>query len=478
MAKTPQDVLRQIKDEGIELIDLKFTDLHGKWQHLTVCTDMIEEESFTEGLAFDGSSIRGWKGIQASDMAMVPDASTAWVDPFYRHKTLSMICSIQEPRTGEFYDRCPRALAQRALNYLKSSGIADQAFFGPEPEFFLFDDVRYNSSEGGASYSVDTIEAPWNSGRIEEGGNLAYKIQLKEGYFPVAPNDTAQDIRSEMLQMMGALGIPIEKHHHEVAGPGQHELGMKFAELIAAADNVMTYKYVVRNVARKYGKTATFMPKPVYNDNGSGMHVHQSLWKGGDTLMFGEGTDANLSQTARWYIGGILKHARAFLAFTNPTTNSYKRLVPGFEAPVNLVFSEGNRSAAVRIPLTGLSPKAKRLEFRSGDALANPYLAFSAMLMAGLDGIKNQIDPGSIEKRDLFSLSEEELKEFSENPEKTVPASLNGALEALDADRGFLTAGGVFSDDFIDNWIDLKYEEVQQLRQRPHPHEFVMYYDA
>ena len=432
MAKTSQDVLRQIKDEGIELIDLKFTDLHGKWQHLTVCTDLLEEESFTEGLAFDGSSIRGWKGIQASDMAMVPDPNTAWVDPFYRHKTLSMICSIQEPRTGQPYERCPRALAQRALNHLASTGLADMAFFGPEPEFFLFDDVRYNSAEGGSFYSVDTIEAGWNTGRIEEGGNLAYKIQEKEGYFPVAPNDTAQDIRSEMLLLMGQLGIPTEKHHHEVAGAGQHELGMKFAELIQAADNVMTYKYVVRNVAKKYGKTATFMPKPVFNDNGSGMHVHQSLWKGGQPLFFGEGTYANLSQTARWYIGGILKHAPAFLAFTN-----------------------------------------KRLEFRSGDALANPYLAFSAMMMAGLDGIKNQIDPGDGEDRDLFELPAEELSKIA-----TVPASLNGALEALNADRGFLTAGGVFSDDFIDNWIDLKYEEVQQLRQRPHPHEFTMYYDA
>ncbi|WP_392345352.1 type I glutamate--ammonia ligase [Parasynechococcus sp.] len=473
MSKSPQDVLRQIKDEGIELIDLKFTDLHGKWQHLTVCTDLMEEESFTEGLAFDGSSIRGWKGIQASDMAMVPDANTAWVDPFYRHKTLSMICSIQEPRTGQPYERCPRALAQRALNHLASTGLADMVFFGPEPEFFLFDDVRYNSAEGGSFYSVDTIEAGWNTGRIEEGGNLAYKIQEKEGYFPVAPNDTAQDIRSEMLLLMGQLGIPTEKHHHEVAAAGQHELGMKFAELIQAADNVMTYKYIVRNVAKKYGKTATFMPKPVFNDNGSGMHVHQSLWKGGQPLFFGEGTYANLSQTARWYIGGILKHAPAFLAFTNPTTNSYKRLVPGFEAPVNLVYSEGNRSAAVRIPLTGPSPKAKRLEFRSGDALANPYLAFSAMMMAGLDGIKNQIDPGDGEDRDLFELPAEELLKIA-----TVPASLNGALEALNADRGFLTAGGVFSDDFIDNWIDLKYEEVQQLRQRPHPHEFTMYYDA
>ena len=472
MANSPGDILRQIKDEGIELIDLKFTDVHGKWQHLTVHRDLVEEDSFTEGLAFDGSSIRGWKAINESDMAMVPDASTAWIDPFYSQKTLSLICSIQEPRSGQPYDRCPRALAQRAISHLASTGLADTAFFGPEPEFFVFDDVRFNSGNGSSFYSVDSVEAPWNSARQEEGGNLAYKIQLKEGYFPVGPNDTLQDMRSEMLLTMAQLGIPIEKHHHEVA-TAQHELGMKFAELITAADNVMIYKYVVRNVARKYGRTATFMPKPVFADNGSGMHVHQSLWKGGQPLFFGENTYANLSQTARWYIGGLLKHAPSFLAFTNPTTNSYKRLVPGFEAPVNLVYSQGNRSAAVRIPLTGPSPNAKRLEFRSGDALANPYLAFSAMMMAGLDGIKNQIDPGDGTDVDLFELPAEELAKIS-----TVPSSLNGALQALDADHEYLTAGGVFSTDFIENWIALKYEEVQQLRQRPHPHEFTMYYDA
>ena len=472
MGKTAQDVLNAIKNEGIELIDLKFTDLHGKWQHLTVCADLVDEDAFRDGLAFDGSSIRGWKAINKSDMSMVPDPSTAWVDPFYRHKTLSMICSIQDPRTGKPYDRCPRALAQKALNYMASTGLADTAFFGPEPEFFIFDDVRYESANGSSSYSVDSIEAPWNTNRVEEGGNLANKIQLKEGYFPVSPNDTSQDIRSEMLLTMGSLGVPIEKQHHEVA-TAQHELGMKFAELIQAADNVMTYKYVVRNVAKKYGKTATFMPKPIFADNGSGMHVHQSLWKAGQPLFFAPGTYADLSDTARWYIGGILKHAPSFLAFTNPTTNSYKRLVPGFEAPVNLVYSEGNRSAAVRIPLTGPSPKAKRLEFRSGDALANPYLAFSAMMMAGLDGIKNPLDPGDGLDKDLFEMPAEELAKID-----TVPASLNGALEALRADHHYLLEGGVFTQDFIDNWIDIKYEEVQQLRQRPHPHEFTMYYDA
>ena len=472
MAKTAQDVLRQIKDEGIELIDLKFIDLHGKWQHLTVTPDVVEEEAFTEGVAFDGPSIRGWKAINESDMAMVPDPNTAWIDPFYGHKTLSLICSIQEPRSGKPYSRWPRALAQKALDYLSSSGLADTAYFGPEPEFFVFDDVRYKSANGSSFYSVDSIENPWNTDRVEEGGNLANKIQLKEGYFPVAPNDTLQDMRTEMLLTMGSLGVPIEKHHHEVA-TSQHELGMKFAELITAADNVMIYKYVVRNVAKKYGKTATFMPKPIFADNGSGMHVHQSIWKNGDTLMWGDGTYANLSQTARWYIGGLLKHAPSFLAFTNPTTNSYKRLVPGFEAPVNLVYSQGNRSAAVRIPLTGMNPKAKRLEFRSGDALANPYLGFAGMLMGGSDGIKNQMDPGNGTDVDLFELPAEELAKIS-----TVPASLNGSLEALKADHEYLLAGGVFTEDFIDNWIALKYEEVQQLRQRPHPHEFTMYYDA
>ncbi len=473
MVSSAQDVLRRIKDEALELIDLKFADLHGKWQHLTVCAEMLDEEAFRTGLAFDGSSIRGWKAINQSDMAMVPDPSTAWIDPFFRHKTLSLICSIREPRSGQPYGRCPRALAERALAHLAGTGLADTAFFGPEPEFFLFEDVRYSSSEAGCSYSVDSIEAPWNSGRQEEGGNLAYKMNLKEGYFPLPPNDVFQDIRSEMLLTLGQLGVPIEKHHHEVGAAGQQELGMKFAELISAADNVMTYKYVVRNVARRYGRTATFMPKPVFADNGSGMHVHQSLWKGGQPLFFGLGTYADLSQTARWYIGGLLRHAPSFLAFTNPTTNSYKRLVPGFEAPVNLVYSQGNRSAAVRIPLSGDNPRAKRLEFRTGDAMANPYLAFSAMLMAGLDGIRQQIDPGDGMDLDLFELAAEELEHVA-----TVPASLSGALESLEADKDYLLAGDVFSDDLISNWIALKYEEVQQLRQRPHPYEFSLYYDA
>ena len=473
MVKTPQDILDLIRKESIELVDLKFVDLPGMWQHLTVHASQITEGAFHDGLAFDGSSIRGWKSINESDMAMVPDPATAWIDPFYRNNTLSLICSIKEPRSGQPYERCPRSLAQKTVRYLRETGIADQAFFGPEPEFFIFDDVRYQSAESGCYYKVDSIEGQWNTGREEEGGNLGYKPRYKEGYFPVPPSDTFQDIRSEMLLTMCKLGLSMEKHHHEVATAGQNEINFKFDELLATADNVMIYKYVIRNVARKYGKTVTFMPKPVFNDNGTGMHVHQSLWKDGEPLFFYEAGYANLSQTARWYIGGILKHAPAFLAFTNPSTNSYKRLVPGFEAPVNLVYSQGNRSAAVRIPLTGPDPKAKRLEFRPGDALANPYLAFSAMVLAGLDGIKNQIDPGEGTEIDLFDASAEELSRIP-----TVPASLNEALEALENDKEFLKQGDVFTDDFIENWIAYKYEEVQQLRQRPHPYEFTMYYDG
>jgi len=473
MPSSSSDALAQVREGGIELIDLKFSDLHGKWQHLTIAPALLDAASFKAGIAFDGSSIRGWKSIHESDMAMVPDPATAWIDPFCRHRTLSLICSIQDPRTGEPYGRCPRSIARKALACLDATGLADTAFFGPEPEFFLFDDVRYDSSASGCFYSVDSIEAGWNSGRLEEGGNLANKINNKEGYFPVAPNDTFQDMRSEMLLTMAQLGLPIEKHHHEVGAAGQQELGFRFAELITAADNVQTYKYVVRNVARKYGRTATFMPKPVFGDNGSGMHVHQSLWKGGQPLFFGEGTYANLSQTARWYIGGLLKHAPSFLAFTNPATNSYKRLVPGFEAPVNLVYSQGNRSAAVRIPLSGSQPAAKRLEFRSGDALANPYLAFSAMLLAGLDGIRQQIDPGEATDQDLFELTAEQRAGIP-----TVPVSLEAALEALSADSAYLLEGGVFEASFLEHWIELKSEEVQELRQRPHPHEFRLYYDA
>ncbi|AHB88278.1 glutamine synthetase type I GlnA [Thermosynechococcus sp. NK55a] len=469
---TPQEILNLI-DSKYELIDLKFTDMPGTWQHLTVHKSQISESSFTDGVPFDGSSIRGWKAINESDMVMVPDPNTAWEDPFMKEPTLSMICTIKDPRTGELYDRCPRSIATRAIEYLKATGIGDTAYFGPEAEFFVFDDVRYDQNQRSGYYYVDSIEGLWNTGREEEGGNLGYKIRGKEGYFPVAPTDTLQDLRTEMLLTMAKCGVPIEKHHHEVATAGQCELGFRFGTLIQAADWLMTYKYCVKNVARKHGKVATFMPKPVFNDNGSGMHTHQSIWKDGQPLFWGDGY-ANLSQIALWYIGGILKHAPALLAFTNPTTNSYKRLVPGFEAPVNLAYSQGNRSASVRIPLTGPNPKAKRLEFRCPDATSNPYLAFAAMLCAGIDGIKNQIDPGSPLDVDIYDLSPEELAKIP-----STPGSLMAALENLQKDHSFLTAGGVFSEDFILNWIQYKLDtEVIPMSLRPHPYEFTLYFDA
>lgn len=473
MAKTPAEVLKMVQDEGIEIIDLKFIDMPGIWQHCSFYQDQIDENSFTDGVAFDGSSIRGWKAINESDMSMVPDPSTAWIDPFYKDKTLSMICSIKEPRTGEWYSRDPRSIAQRAIDYLNNSGIGDTAFFGPEAEFFIFDDVRFDQTESQGYYYVDSVEGRWNSGREEAGGNLGYKPGYKEGYFPVAPTDTLQDIRTEMLLTMAKCGVPIEKHHHEVATGGQNELGMRFATLIEAADNQMIYKYVVKNVAKKYGKSATFMPKPLFNDNGSGMHTHQSIWKDGEPLFWGD-RYANLSQMALNYIGGILKHAPALLALTNPSTNSYKRLVPGFEAPVNLAYSQGNRSASIRIPLSGPSPKAKRLEFRCPDATANPYLAFAAMLCAGIDGIKNEIDPGEPLDVDIYDLSPEELSKIP-----STPGSLEDALEALQNDHTFLTEGGVFTEDFINNWISYKLDtEINPMRLRPHPYEFSLYYDA
>ncbi|XFA73101.1 type I glutamate--ammonia ligase [Thermosynechococcaceae cyanobacterium Okahandja] len=469
---TPQEILSLINSK-YELIDLKFIDMPGTWQHLTVHKSQLDESSFSDGVAFDGSSIRGWKAINESDMTMVPDPDTAWEDPFMKEPTLSMICTIKDPRTGELYDRCPRSIATRAIEYLKATGIGDAAFFGPEAEFFVFDDVRYDQNQKSGYYYVDSSEGLWNTGREEEGGNLGYKIRGKEGYFPVAPTDTLQDMRTEMLLTMAKCGVPIEKHHHEVATGGQCELGFRFGTLIQAADWLMTYKYCVKNVARKHGKVATFMPKPVFNDNGSGMHTHQSIWKDGQPLFWGDGY-ANLSQIALWYIGGILKHAPALLAFTNPTTNSYKRLVPGFEAPVNLAYSQGNRSASVRIPLTGTNPKAKRLEFRCPDATSNPYLAFAAMLCAGIDGIKNQIDPGSPLDVDIYDLSPEELAKIP-----STPGSLMAALENLQKDHTFLTAGGVFSEDFILNWIQYKLDtEVIPMSLRPHPYEFALYFDA
>ncbi|RUR84288.1 type I glutamate--ammonia ligase [Chlorogloeopsis fritschii PCC 9212] len=469
---TPQEVLKQIRDKNIQMIDLKFIDMPGIWQHLTVFHNQIDESSFTDGVPFDGSSIRGWKAINESDMAMVLDPNTAWIDPFMQEPTLSIICSIKEPRTGEWYNRCPRVIAQKAIDYLVSTGVGDTAFFGPEAEFFIFDDVRFDQNSHEGYYHVDSVEGRWNSGKAE-GPNLGYKPRYKEGYFPVSPTDTLQDMRTEMLLTMANCGVPIEKHHHEVATGGQCELGFRFGKLIEAADWLMTYKYVIKNVGKKYGKSVTFMPKPVFQDNGSGMHTHQSIWKDGQPLFAGD-KYAGLSETALYYIGGILKHAPALLAITNPTTNSYKRLVPGYEAPVNLAYSQGNRSASIRIPLSGTNPKAKRLEFRCPDATSNPYLAFAAMLCAGLDGIKNKIDPGEPLDKNIYELSPEELAKVP-----STPGSLELALEALENDHAFLTEPGVFTEDFIETWISYKLDnEVNPMRLRPHPYEFSLYYDC
>lgn len=473
MFQTPKEFLNYVKENNIQIIDLKFIDTPGIWQHLSLYQDQIDETSFTDGVPFDGSSIRGWKTINESDMAMVLDPTTAWIDPFMAEPTLSVICSIIEPRTGQPYSRDPRTIAQKAVDYLLTTGIGDTAFFGPEAEFFIFDDVRFDQNQHSGYYYVDSVEGRWNSGREEPGGNLGYKPRYKEGYFPVAPTDTSQDMRTEMLLTMAKCGVPIEKHHHEVASGGQCELGFRFGTLIKAADDLMTYKYVIKNVAKKYGKTVTFMPKPVFNDNGSGMHTHQSIWKDGKPLFWGDGY-ANLSEMALHYIGGLLKHAPALLALTNPSTNSYKRLVPGFEAPVNLAYSQGNRSASIRIPLTGTNPKAKRLEFRCPDATANPYLAFAAMLCAGIDGIKNKIDPGASLDVDIYDLSPEELSKVP-----STPGSLELALEALEKDHAFLTEPGVFTEDFINTWISYKLDnEVNPMRLRPHPYEFGLYYDC
>ncbi|MEO1487789.1 MAG: type I glutamate--ammonia ligase [Bacteroidota bacterium] len=469
---TPKEVLKMIQDNNIQMIDLKFIDMPGIWQHLTMYQSEIDESSFTDGVPFDGSSIRGWKAINESDMSMVLDPNTAWIDPFMKEPTLSIVCSIKEPRTGEWYDRCPRVIAQKAIDYLNSLGVGDTAFFGPEAEFFIFDDVRFDQTQNAGYYYVDSVEGRWNSGK-EEGPNLGYKPNYKGGYFPVSPTDTSQDMRTEMLLEMAKCGVPIEKHHHEVATGGQCELGFRFGKLIEAADWLMTYKYVIKNVAKRYGKSVTFMPKPVFQDNGSGMHTHQSIWKDGKPLFAGD-KYAGMSEMGLHYIGGILKHAPALLAFTNPSTNSYKRLVPGYEAPVNLAYSQGNRSASVRIPLAGDNPKAKRLEFRCPDATCNPYLAFAAMLCAGLDGIKNKIDPGEPLDKNIYELSPEELAKVP-----STPGSLDLALEALEKDHDFLTQGGVFTEDFIENWISYKLDtEVNPMRLRPHPYEFSLYYDC
>ncbi|KAB2876066.1 MAG: type I glutamate--ammonia ligase [Burkholderiaceae bacterium] len=469
MAKTVADVMKMVKDNEIKFVDFRFTDTRGKEQHVTVPLSAFDEDKFSSGHAFDGSSIAGWKGIEASDMLLMPDPATANIDPFYEEPTLFMSCDVLEPGDGKPYERDPRSLAKRAEAYLKSSGIGDSAFFGPEPEFFIFDQVRWNVDMSGCFVKIDSEEAPWSTGLDFEGGNLAHRPSVKGGYFPVPPVDSMQDMRSEMCLLLEQMGIPVEVHHHEVGGMGQNELGTKFSTLVQRADWLMVQKYIIHNVAHAYGKTATFMPKPVVGDNGSGMHVHQSVWKGGKNLFAGDGY-AGLSELALYYIGGIIKHARALNAITNPGTNSYKRLVPGFEAPVKLAYSSRNRSASVRIPYVA-NPKGRRIEVRFPDPTCNPYLAFAAMLMAGLDGIENKIHPGEAATKDLYHLPPEEDAKIP-----TVCSSLDQALEYLDKDRAFLTKGGVFTDTYLDAYIDLKMQEVTRFRMTTHPVEFDMYY--
>ena len=464
------NVLKSIKDKEVKFVDLRFTDPRGKWQHVTFDPAMVDEDFLTGGTMFDGSSIAGWKSINESDMTLMPDCDTAFIDPFFAQTTMAITCDIVEPSTGERYGRCPRSIAKAAEQYVVASGTGDTAVFGPEAEFFLFDDVRFDTQMNKGYYYVDSMEGPYNSGTEYEMGNLGHRPAVKGGYFPVPPVDSCQDIRSEMLAIMGDLGMEPEKHHHEVAG-AQHELGFKFSTLTHCGDKMQMYKYIIHQVAAAYGKTATFMPKPVYGDNGSGMHVHQSIWKGGKPLFAGSGY-ADLSDTCLHYIGGIIKHARALNAFTNPSTNSYKRLIPGFEAPVLLAYSSRNRSASCRIPHSS-SPKGKRVEVRFPDASGNPYLAYAAMLMAGLDGIENKIHPGDPMDKDLYALPPEELKEVPQ-----VCGSLRQALENLDADRAFLKKNGVFSDDFIDSYIELKMNEVYAFEHTPHPVEFKMYYSV
>lgn len=469
---TPKEVVDYARQKEARVVDMKFMDLLGTWQHFSVPISELEEHLFEEGLGFDGSSIRGWQAIHASDMLVMPDPATAIMDPLCAVPTVSMLCNIVDPITKEKYTRDPRNIAQKAEAYLKSTGIGDTAYFGPEPEFFVFDDVRYDSNAHESYYSVDSVEASWNTGRVENP-NLGYKPRHKEGYFPVSPSDTLQDIRTEMMLLMEEVGITMECHHHEVATGGQCEIDMRFSSLVKCADSLMWYKYIVKNVAKRHNKTATFMPKPMFGDNGSGMHVHQSIWKDGKPLFAGNGY-AGFSELGLHYIGGILKHSRAICAFAAPTTNSYKRLVPGFEAPVNLAYSSRNRSAACRIPMYSPSPKAKRVEVRYPDPSCNGYLTFAVMLMAGLDGIENKIDPGEPLDKDIYALGPEELAAVP-----TLPHSLEDALKALEEDHEFLLKGDVFTQDVVDRWIEYKREnEIDPLRLRPHPLEFYMYYDA
>jgi glutamine synthetase len=468
---TPTEVIAFAKNKGARILDLRFMDFPGLWQHLSVPIGELNEGLFTDGHGFDGSSIRGWQAINASDMLIIPDPDSARIDPFLKDPTLVMICDVVDPVTRENYSRDPRNIAKKAEAFLKASGIADVAYFGPEAEFFVFDDIRFDSTENSCYYFVDSDEGQWNTGRTE-GPNLGYKPRYKEGYFPVPPMDSQQDIRSEMVLLMEEVGIQIETHHHEVATAGQAEIDMRFDSLVNMADKLQWYKYIIKQVARRHNKTATFMPKPLFNDNGSGMHTHQSLWKGGQPLFAGDGY-SGVSQTCLHYIAGILKHAPALCAFVAPTTNSYKRLVPGFEAPVNLAYSSRNRSAGVRIPMYSPSPKAKRIEVRFPDPACNAYLAFAAMLMAGLDGIENRLDPGEPLDKDIYALSPAELSKVP-----SVPGSLEGALNALESDHEFLTKGDVFTQDVIETWLEYKRgREIDPVRLRPHPYEFKLYFD-
>jgi glutamine synthetase len=473
MFSNADEVLRFIKDEGVKFVDVRFCDLPGVMQHFNVPAQSVTEDFFVNGQMFDGSSIRGFQAIHESDMKLIPDPTTAYLDSFRTEKTLAMNFSIVDPFTDEAYSRDPRNIAAKAEAYLKSSGIADTAYFGAEAEFYVFDSVRFETKQNAGYYFIDSEEGAWNTGREEEGGNQGYKPRYKGGYFPVPPLDHYADLRDKMSLELDAAGLEVERAHHEVGTAGQAEINYKFSTLLHAADQLMMFKYIIKNVAWAAGKTATFMPKPLFGDNGSGMHCHQSLWKDGQPLFYDELGYAGLSDMARHYIGGLLKHAPSLLAFTNPTVNSYHRLVPGYEAPVNLVYSQRNRSACIRIPITGANPKAKRLEFRVPDPSCNPYLAFSAQVMAGLDGIKNKIEPDQPVDKDLYELPPDEHAEITQ-----VPASLDAVLNSLEADHGYLLEGGVFTPDLIETWIDWKRtNEIDPIRLRPHPHEFELYYD-
>ncbi|MBV9048060.1 MAG: type I glutamate--ammonia ligase [Solirubrobacterales bacterium] len=474
-AQAPGEVLEFATERGVQMVDLKFVDLPGTWQHMTLPLSSLDADDFDSGLGFDGSSIRGFQEIHESDMLLIPDPTTAFIDPYYTRTTLSLICSVADPVLGEPYARDPRFVAQKAERHLIQSGIADVAYFGPEAEFFVFDHIAYEQVEQRAFYEVDSGEGFWNTGRpAGTGANLAYKLRQKEGYFPVPPADSMANLRAEMVAVMETLGIRCEFHHHEVSSGGQGEIDMRFQPLLRMADQMMIYKYVVKNTAAAAGKTATFMPKPIFEENGSGMHVHQSLWKDGEPLMFGHGAYAHLSELAKNYIAGLLTHAPALMAFCAPTTNSYRRLVPGYEAPVNLVYSARNRSACVRVPMYHEAPKTKRVEFRSPDPTANPYLAFSALMLAGLDGIKRGLDPGEPLDADIYDLPTEQLENIG-----TVPSTLEGSLDALEADHEFLIDGDVFSVGLIEAYSRYKREaEVDAIRMRPHPWEFALYHDA